>query len=79
MERESLFGLLVWNSILWYNGMEFFRIGCISKGRNCSFERIFRQIKWKIRRLSSAKSRIWNADMAEKTPKLHFREFRNTP
>ena len=34
-----------------------------------------RQFKEEIRRLSSAKSRIDDAEMAEKTPKLRIKEF----
>ena len=39
------------------------------------FEWIFRQFKEEIRRLSSAKSRVDDAEMAEKTPKLRIKEF----
>ena len=39
------------------------------------FEWIFRQFKEETRRLSSAKSRVDDAEMAEKTPKLRIKEF----
>ena len=39
------------------------------------FEWILRQFKEEIRRLSSAKSRIDDAEMAQKTPKLRIKEF----
>ena len=50
-------------------------LGCVSKRKSCKFERIFRQIKDEGRRFSGAKSRSSDAKMAEKTPKLQFREF----
>ena len=48
---------------------------CVSKREIRKFEWIFRQFKEEIRRLSSAKSRIDDAEMAEKTPKLRIKEF----
>ena len=38
-------------------------------------EWIFRQFKEEIRRLSSAKSRVDDAEMAERRPKLRIKEF----
>ena len=52
-----------------------FRLECVSKREIRKFEWIFRQFKEEIRRLSSAKSRIDDAEMAQKTPKLRIREF----
>ncbi len=48
---------------------------CVSKREIRRFEWIFRQFKEEIRRLSSAKSRVDDAEMAEKTPKLRIKEF----
>ena len=48
---------------------------CVSKREIRKFEWIFRQFKEEIRRLSSAKSRIDDAEMAEKTLKLRIKEF----
>ena len=56
-------------SVLWY----------VSKGKNCSFERIFCRLKAIFRKLSGAKSREINVEMVETPPKVHFKEFRNTP
>ena len=39
-----------------------------SKRSGCKFEWIFRQFKAKVRRFSGAKSRAFNAEMAEKMP-----------
>ena len=39
------------------------------------FEQILYQFKEETRRLSSAKSRVDDAEMAQKTPKLRIREF----
>ena len=39
------------------------------------FEWILRQFKEETRRLSSAKSRVDDAEMAQKTPKLRIKEF----
>ena len=47
----------------------------VSKREIRKFEWIFRQFKEEIRRLSSAKSRVDDAEMAEKTPKLRTQEF----
>ena len=51
------------------------RLECVSKREIRKFEWIFCQFKEEIRRLSSAKSRIDDAEMAEKTPKLRIKEF----
>ena len=48
---------------------------CVSKREIRKFEWIFRQFKEEIRRLSSAKSRIDDAEMAERRPKLRIKEF----
>ena len=48
---------------------------CVSKRKIRKFEWILRQFKEETRRLSSAKSRIDDAEMAQKTPKLRIREF----
>ena len=48
---------------------------CVSSGTIRRPKWIFRQFKEEIRRLSSAKSRIDDAEMAEKTPKLRIKEF----
>ena len=45
----------------------------------CKFEWIFRQNKAENRRLTGGKSRFDNAVLAEKTPKLHIQDYRNTP
>ena len=56
---------------------EFLRhtLECVSKREIRKFEWILRQFKEEIRRLSSAKSRIDDAEMAQKTPKLRIKEF----
>ena len=51
------------------------KLECVSKREIRRFEWIFRQFKEEIRRLSSAKSRVDDAEMAEKTPKLRIKEF----
>ena len=48
---------------------------CVSKREIRKFEWILRQFKEETRRLSSAKSRVDDAEMAQKTPKLRIREF----
>ena len=48
---------------------------CVSSGTIRKFEWILRQFKEETRRLSSAKSRVDDAEMAEKTPKLRIKEF----
>ena len=48
---------------------------CVSSGTIRKFEWIFRQFKEEIRRISSAKSRIDDAEMAQNTPKLRIKEF----
>ena len=52
-----------------------FSLECVSKREIRKFEWIFRQFKEEIRRLSSAKSRIDDAEMAERRPKLRIKEF----
>ena len=48
---------------------------CVSSGTIRKFEWIFRQFKEETRRLSSAKSRVDDAEMAERRPKLRIKEF----
>ena len=48
---------------------------CVSKRKIRKFEWILRQFKEEARRLSSAKSRVDDAEMAQKTPKLRIRGF----
>ena len=48
---------------------------CVSKREIRKFEQILCQFKEETRRLSSAKSRVDDAEMAEKTPKLWIKEF----
>ena len=48
---------------------------CVSKRESCKFEWIFRHIKDESRRFSGAKSRLSDAEMAEKPPKLQLKEF----
>ena len=48
------------------------------KSGMCKFERVFRRNKAENRRLAGGKSRFDNAVLAEKTPKLHVQDFRNT-
>jgi hypothetical protein len=48
---------------------------CVSKRKIRKFEWILRQFKEETRWLSSAKSRVDDAEMAQKTPKLRIREF----
>ena len=48
---------------------------CVSSGTIRKFEWILRQFKEETRRLSSAKSRVDDAEMAQKTPKLRIGEF----
>ena len=50
-------------------------LGCVSKRKIRKFEWILRQFKEETRRLSSAKSRVDDAEMAQKAPKLRIREF----
>ena len=52
-----------------------FDLECVSKRKIRKFEWILRQFKEETRRLSSAKSRVDDAEMAQKTPKLRIREF----
>ena len=48
---------------------------CVSKREIRKFEQILRQFNEETRRLSSANSRVDEAEMAEKTPKLRIKEF----
>ena len=48
---------------------------CVSKREICKFEQILCQFKEETRRLSSAKSRVDDAEMAQKMPKLQIKEF----
>ena len=48
---------------------------CVSSGTIRRPKWILRQFKEETRRLSSAKSRVDDAEMAQKTPKLRIREF----
>ena len=48
---------------------------CVSSGTIRKFEWILRQFKEETRRLSSAKSRVDDAEMAQRRPKLRIREF----
>ena len=52
-----------------------FILECVSKRKIRKFEWILRQFKEETRRLSSAKSRVDDAEMAQKTPKLRIKEF----
>ena len=52
-----------------------YRLECVSSGTIRKFEWILRQFKEETRRLSSAKSRVDDTEMAQKTPKLRIREF----
>ena len=51
------------------------RLEYVSSGTIRRFEWILRQFKEETRRLSSAKSRVDDAEMAQKPPKLRIREF----
>ena len=51
------------------------QLECVSKRKIRKFEWILRQFKEETRRLSSAKSRVDDAEMVQKTPKLRIREF----
>ena len=48
---------------------------CVSSGTIRRPKWILRQFKEETRRLSSAKSRVDDAEMAQKTPKLRIMEF----
>ena len=48
---------------------------CVSKREIRKFEWILRQFKEETRRLSSAKSRVDDAEMAQRRPKLRTPEF----
>ena len=48
---------------------------CVSKREIRKFEQILCQFKEETRRLSSAKSRVDDAEMAQKMPKLRINEF----
>ena len=51
------------------------RLECVSKREIRKFEQILCQFKEETRRLSSAKSRVDDAEMAQKMPKLRIKEF----
>ena len=51
------------------------RLECVSSGTIRKFEQILCQFKEETRRLSSAKSRVDDAEMAQKMPKLQIKEF----
>ena len=51
------------------------KLECVSKREIRKFEQILCQFKEETRRLSSAKSRVDDAEMAQKTPKLRIKEF----
>ena len=48
---------------------------CVSSGTIRKFEQILCQFKEETRRLSSAKSRVDDAEMAQRYPKLRIKEF----
>ena len=51
------------------------KLECVSKREIRKFEQILCQFKEETRRLSSAKSRVDDAEMAQKMPKLQIKEF----
>ena len=51
------------------------KLECVSKREIRKFEQILCQFKEETRRLSSAKSRVDDAEMAQKMPKLRIKEF----
>ena len=53
----------------------FHALECVSSGTIRKFEQILCQFKEETRRLSSAKSRVDDAEMAQKMPKLQIKEF----
>ena len=53
----------------------FYSLECVSSGTIRKFEQILRQFKEETRRLSSAKSRVDDAEMAQRRPKLRIKEF----
>ena len=55
--------------------LDLVRLECVSKREISKFEQILRQFKEETRRLSSAKSRVDDAEMAQKMPKLQIKEF----
>ena len=55
--------------------LDLVRLECVSKREISKFEQILRQFKEETRRLSSAKSRVDDAEMAQKMPKLRIKEF----
>ena len=57
------------------SSVQLYVLECVSKRKIRKFEWILRQFKEETRRLSSAKSRVDDAEMAQKTPKLRIREF----
>ena len=55
--------------------LDLVRLECVSKREISKFEQILRQFKEETRRLSSAKSRVDDAEMAQRYPKLRIKEF----
>ena len=53
----------------------FHALECVSSGTIRKFEQILCQFKEETRRLSSAKSRVDDAEMAQRRPKLRTPEF----
>ena len=53
----------------------FHALECVSSGTIRKFEQILCQFKEETRRLSSAKSRVDDAEMAQRRPKLRIKEF----
>ena len=53
----------------------FHALECVSKREIRKFEQILCQFKEETRRLSSAKSRVDDAEMAQRYPKLQIKEF----
>ena len=53
----------------------FHALECVSSGTIRKFEQILCQFKEETRRLSSAKSRVDDAEMAQRYPKLRIKEF----
>ncbi len=51
------------------------KLECVSKREIRKFEQILCQFKEETRRLSSAKSRVDDAEMTQKMPKLRIKEF----
>ena len=53
----------------------FHALECVSSGTIRKFEQILCQFKEETRRLSSAKSRVDDAEMAQRRPELQIKEF----